>query len=375
MFQTALLHGRQYLEAIRALVATSAYIPQWSLCLAFAPVAGVNLSGYQVSPPAPWEQDAPAPMRNRLREIFGANGRATGEAIIRDICDRLSHDLPGLQEGILEVQHHLNTIVGTLSKYHENLSGDDGSLASRRLQRLLRSQDHKAMLAAHDATLLLAKSLLSHGPALNAYLSMRDPQDDSDLGPAVIAIGGAMGIATSLGTAAAPFTWGALMSTVAGAAWPTVWTVTNPAGLVFGGAMLFVALVLKNRHDAIEALVTPEKKFLSLLSYSCKVLNEARLFFSAQGRLPKNSTREDVSNHIDEVGITPIRTRWRTFLQAQEDDVGGTVLVVRYLSLRLVAERDALREQQETVDMAVGRSDDEASDEIASSSDENSDED
>lgn len=114
------------------------------------------------------------------------------------------------------------------------------------------------MLAAYDATLLLAKSLLSYEPAFDAYISMRKSDVDTNLGLTMSAIGGAIGVATSITTVAAPWYLSAITSLMGGAALPATVVVSNPVGLALGCAVLIGTMVRKSQRDTTEELVTPE---------------------------------------------------------------------------------------------------------------------
>ena len=91
--------------------------------------------------------------------------------------------------------------------------------------------------------------------------------------------------------------------------------------------------------------------------------------FTSQDRLPANSTTEDVSTYLNEVGVASIRARWHSFLEAQNPRVGGTVRVARYLRLRLIAERDALTQYLDIANKACVSSSDEGSEDASSRSD------
>ena len=84
--------------------------------------------------------------------------------------------------------------------------------------------------------------------------------------------------------------------------------------------------------------------------------------------MPQDSTTDHVSTHIDEVGIRSIQTRWHNFLRTQNDGAGGTVLVKRFLKLRLRNEKCAFTEFLAIANEAVSDSDD-ASENAASRSD------
>ena len=153
----------------------------------------------------------------------------------------------------------------------DHLPDNDSLLSSQALRRL-RRQDHRALLAGYDATLLLAKSLLGYEPAFDAYLSMRNSDVDSDLGLKASAVGGAIGIATSFTTVSAPwYSLNTITSIVTGAGWPTVTIVSNPVGLAIGGALIIGTIIRKSQCTSNEELVKPERQ--------CKCFHYLSLYY------------------------------------------------------------------------------------------------
>jgi hypothetical protein len=115
------------------------------------------------------------------------------------------------------------------------------------------------MLAAHDSTTILAKSLLSYRKAFDVYVDRRSMEDESELTLALGAVAGAIGAATSVTTVSAPLSLGAIGSFVTGCGWPTVLTVSSPWGLLIGGVLATGALIRKSQLAGEENLINPEK--------------------------------------------------------------------------------------------------------------------
>lgn len=112
--------------------------------------------------------------------------------------------------------------------------------AQKRKHKLGRYSD-QARDSCFSAVMCAAQTLLAHSDILNVYLEVREEETkEVDVLRAVAAASSLTGAALSCQVAAAPVSWAATGTFLTTLSWPTVLTLTNPAGLAVGGVGLII---------------------------------------------------------------------------------------------------------------------------------------